>query len=415
MKNKRNLLVIGVVVLVLLVAATMLFKITPPQNPLKQSYALSNILDTAIPYKDNSLLFSNGRSFVQYSYRTGKTNLVSPDDITRPLGGVDQISLSDDGTYILFHLSIVNAGTLLDQQLQKDGLDDNAPYWWTYNIATKEYHHFPGDIATVRLVGDKAYGLTISTNNTQSINTYNLSDLTQTASVQIPISNNFLVSDSGFILSNASGNTLLTQDGINSIVLMTSGSIQTMTTDRKTFFYTTGGTIGTYNIASRKSTIVATGANSSYGWGSDNTVLYQTVTGANDHKHIFHIYNATTNTTQTYTLTSKDLPSMLNPQVNLGNGDLLVSNGSTTNYIVGNDLTPVTAPDANYEKQVTVGQDVIDLKYFPDQSAFIMAINNANAAQESQAVYSQLRKDRMNPDLQEIRFALTTPAPATKD
>jgi hypothetical protein len=361
---------------------------------------------TSDEYANNDLLFSNGRSFVDYNYKTGKSTLLSDDALDEPLDNIDAISLSENKQYIVFHLPLVAADSQLESQLIAKGLDTNADYWWVYNIAAKTFQNFPADAKKVQVNGDEA--LAYTGDDASTITTYTLPDLKVTNAIHVSTSGDFLKTKDGYLLAGSEGGDIsFTRDGVVSETVFTNANLIGITNDKNTVIGTSsqnGSTyLMSYDTSTKKQTILDSDINSQVGYVGGNKILYRKA----DSK-VYYVYDLTTKKIDSFKLDAKSSPSSLVPEALLDNGSLLLSDKDNNMYVAGNTVANVKDMKS-YNKNIGTAS----VEYFSDNNNLIATVDKASAESERQDIYGQLKKDGYDPNMLTIKFVLFKPGSGT--
>lgn len=377
-----------------------------------------NIFLKATAYKQNTLVLSNGRQFVTYNYKTGRTEALSQDDLLEGLEDIDNLAAPPNGNYLVFRQQLAPADSLLDKQLRDQGLDSSQSYWWLYSVHDKSFHNFPATVTTVRIDNSSVYTLENNQASKSIITTYSPRNLQALRKLEVASSVNFYPVRNGFLLEGSgeeSSPLYYTTDGVVNKQIFLEPTI-VLNIDRASGF----GVI-TSSITQKQTTpilFVDTEKGTSHQIGesrgqavadSSNDVLFTNKATDSDELPVMSLYEATTKKTQPIGLKKDSLLFDHLPAVLLNSQAAVLSNNKDSNYLVGNDITSIKQLPTSYQKSVQVGKNVVDLKYFEDESAFIITLNGATAEQERAAVYKQLSHDGFNPELLEIRFTVFTP------
>lgn len=357
-------------------------------------------------YSSDGLLFSNGRSFVDYNYKTGKSTLLSADAFDEPLDNIDSISLSDNKQFIVFHLPLVAADSTLASQLTAQNLDTNADYWWLYDVTSKTFHNFPADAKKVQVSGNEA--LAYTGDDASTITTYTLPDLKVTHSVHVGSSSNFFKTKDGYLLTGEEGsNVSFTKDGVVSETIFTNANLIATTSDKNIVIGTSsqnGSTyLMSYDTSTKKQTVLDSDINSQVGYVGGNKILYRKA----DSK-VYYVYDLTTKKIESFKVAVKSAPESLVPDALLDDGSLLLSDKDNNMYVAGNTVANVKDMKS-YNK--TVG--TASVEYFADNNNIIAIVDKASAESERQDIYDQLKKDGYDPNLLTIKFVLFKPGTGT--
>src|SRR5882724_5671104 len=106
----RNILAVVFVGLLLVIVFSAATRSTQTSIKMANYFQVPDIFSTGVSYGKQTMVASNGRSFVAYSYQTGKETLLSPDNLTSDLENIDKpLIVSSDQRYIAFHVSLAQA------------------------------------------------------------------------------------------------------------------------------------------------------------------------------------------------------------------------------------------------------------------------------------------------------------------
>lgn len=399
----RNILAVIFVGLLLVIAFSAATRSTQTSIKMVNYFQVPDIFSTGVSYGKQTMVASNGRSFVAYNYQTGKETLLSPDNLTSDLENIDKpLIVSSDQRYIAFHVSLAQAGSSLYAQLQNDKLDTTKGSWWLYDTEAKTFHPFPQTVVAVQFMGGNVYALT-NTYGQQTIQTYNPATFTATQSVSAPSSSNLFATRSGGFWLQDGTNVLQTTDGTVSTTLFSNTTVLNVSSDGKSALLQNNNQYIFYALSTKKQTVIGSTKGGQVSWDQQNDMLFgkASSTSSSQSYTFFNATNQTTSSVDVYNQATK-LVTVLDSQT------ALVSNGQNF-FIVGKNVS-VSQPVPNgYNKVLTIGSGYLNVQYYADQTAFIIVLNKPYAAAEQTAVYQQLQKDGYNPDLLEIRFTLFTP------
>ncbi len=401
----RNIIAVifGILLLVVAVSAATSHS-SKPAMQMTGYYQAPAIFSTGVSYGKQTVVVSNGRSFVAYNYQTGKDTLLSPDNATSDLENIDKpLVVSPDLRYIAFHVSLTQPTSSLYAQLQNGNFDTTKGNWWLYDTQTKTFSPFPQTVIAVRFMNGNAYALT-NLYGQQTIQTYAPATLTVTNSVSAPSSSNLFATNDGFWLQSGS-NVLQTSNGTVSTTAFSNMTVLNVSPDGKSALLqnTKSNQYIYYDLRTKRQTVVSDTAGVQAAWDASNDMLFgkPKSTKSNQSYTFFNAANGATSDVTVYAQATK-LLAVLDGQT------VLASNG-TSSYIVGKNVAVHAPIPSNYDKTIPFGNSFIEAQYFPDQTAFIITINKATAAAQQAAVYQQLQHDGYNPDLLEIRFSLFIP------
>lgn len=412
-----RLTVFGFGGLIIILGLLTIFTQKREQSTTLQSVSkLPAIFSVSAAGPDDTLITSNGRSFVSYNFKTAQTTLLSPDDSTSGLDGVDALLTSDDGTYIVFHQTLAGFGTTLKNTLENAGLNSDKAYWWLYNTKTQAYTPLKQSISNTNasVSGDTVSIIDADPDSSDpKITSFNFSNPTSPSdSIAVTSSDGFVRVKDGYVLTRfneGNGHSILfTKDGVVSTQLLTDARVSAYASSVDTLFVSTanaeGSTLVAYEMESGEQTEIAADVGSTV--AQHGKTLIFTKGG------ILMSYDVTTKKVQKLTISNKTYATTIfTPVLALGASTVVVQHNDST-YIAGNDLKAPKSP-TSYSESVIVGNNAIDITYDEDESAFLVTLDASSADAEKNAVYQKLRDDGFNPDLLDIRFTVFTPPTVT--
>jgi hypothetical protein len=403
---------------VLVVGALLAFVLLLPgirrnitSNKIPHSYTLPASFSVAAPYGENTVLLTNQRAFVSYNYRTGKVSNLTPDSLDPNFQDVDSILTTEDKRFVVFHNNLANPAGVLGDALQADGSDIYASYWWSYDTKTKTYHHFDKSVSKVHIDRNNVYALSNS-EESHTIDTYNLSNFTRTASMSITKSDDFFPASGGFVLNAVGNKTVFTKDGIVNNEIFNGATVVGVLGDKQHIVGTLDNAqLGIFDLKSGKQQVVANGVGRVV--VGQNTVLFNTTDKPNDKQPFYKlsVYKLTSGKVSSLRLPKSLSKTSQEPNLVLQDTTYVASGGSHS-YLLSNDTAAnIQDVPSNYNKDVSVGDNTMSLQYYSDQKTFLVTLDANDAQNEANAVYQQLRRDGYQPALFNINFSSFTPPP----
>lgn len=401
----RILLVLGAVCVVIVLAGIFLgvtggatWKLTPSPNTLLDATA----------FGQDTVVFSNGRSFVSYNYVSGHSKLLSPDNISSYLDNIDKIEVSSDDQYLIFHTTALDAGNALYDKARTNGIDPNQPSWWVYSLARQSFQNLPQNVTSVRVSGQKLYALAGDTQ--QNISLYSLSGLQQLASYSVPSCIDFYPIAGGVVLLTADNHIVSTQNYIVYNQLFSAANILNVAPDGRfglgTLQTKKGQNLVLFDLQKKNYHLIDSDVAAQLAWTTQNDALY---TKNSSGSSIAYLYNAASHRVATLHFTGSKIPKTFLPSSLFDTKAAILSDSNNNSYLVGKNITPPKTVTSSYSSTITTGGRPLDITYYPDQTAFILTLDATSAQQEEQAVYARLTKDGYNPELFNIRMTLFTP------
>lgn len=379
-----------------------------------QSSTVPDIFKSSVAFGSNSIIFSNGRQFVEYNYISGHSTPISPDGVDQTIGNIDSLRVSSDKNYLVFHSQEAPAGSQMESYLRANGLDPTQPYWWLYDALDDSFRSLPSDVTSVRLTKGLVYTLSGEDTSKSIIKIYGVRDLKLQKTIEVASSSDFYVVNDGFVLVGAGElnvPVMFTSDGVvnrqladrvTSVANVNSNSesgllIRDTGKNPRLLLFSLDGSVK--EQATNVDTVAAS---------EDNDALISVKSLSSEKPSKLFLYNHTTG--KLGTLEIKDLSVSGTFPVSLFSahvGTLAYLNGGL--IMAGNDFIAPKQPPANYDKSLRVSGNIVDLKYYPDESAFIVTLDGSAVSQERAAIYKQLKEDGLDPALLDIRFSVFAP------
>jgi hypothetical protein len=346
--NRKTIL--GAIFAVVIVGVILLLSLALDKRPLNitQVNKVSNKLTTAAAYTSDSFVYINGKAIVQYDYVTGKSTDLSSSESQNGLAASDSLSVSSDNHYILFHNEYAPLGGILNTTLVQSNLNETLDYWWVFNVQTKTFQPLPQGILIAKFDGDKIYTLSAADSISETITTYNASNLQKTASLNVPSSSNFFVANGGYLLETTNNNVLFTKNGVVSTQLFSSTNIIGVTPNHQWAVATTGQASAhpliAINLQNDASKTISIGVTGQTAWLNSGTVLYTTGNPTIDADTMdFNSYNVNTNKNTAWSL-PQSLAAPSNPPLTaallLGQTTALISDSASNYQLIGTSTVP---------------------------------------------------------------------------
>jgi hypothetical protein len=374
-----------------------------PKSQLKLDSQKLTLAETPVArYDNNSIVFSNERQFIVYNYTSGQTRALS---IDQKLPTIRSLVVSADKRFLLFNTTLQSADDPLGAQLISQGLPLDTPYWWLFDTTTQKFQHLgAGSYSAVfSATSSNALYSLYSDDWSNGVDIYNsISPLNKSDSFITKTFSSLSSTKSGLFAESSSGEVSTMDTTTQKIVIVTTGvggaqfsnsgayatAIDKTKTDGQSHLLL-------LNIKNGKRKSLGVINESTPAWSvSDDSFMYK-IKGSG-----LTIYNAKNNKKMALNLKNKSLETTLNPGTIVSENSF-VAESSDGVYVLGKQLAAVPAIPKTYNKNLSDGDN---LTFSSDQSAFVATINGDLSPASKQAVYNQLRKDGINPDLVTIRF-----------
>ncbi len=341
MKNIRLRAMIVVVIILIIVLASSLLINKPLTYNISQGYLVSTNLSAVEGYGSNSFVYSNGQSLMLYNYSTGTASQLGP-SVGLSNSGIDTISVSQDDQYVVFHDEQVGTGSLYNQ-LQNAGLDPQNDYWLLYSVATQTYQPLPQTTILAKPTSNGVEALASVAGVEELIN-YSYANLTPQSTINISGINDFFVANGGVILQTPSNKVLFTTNGTVSQQLAGNAVVLAITPDNQDAVVTVtqkgANQLSLLNLQTHSEKTIASNIIGPPAWSSSGAVLYTASDGKSGSK--LYSYDMTTKKTYVWDFvggaTKTIGQSTLAPVGLVGAQAAVVSNSSTSYYLVGNAL-----------------------------------------------------------------------------
>ncbi len=407
--NRKNLLLIGLLVVAVLAALIVSTSGRSSGLTIKKVYDAPAGFSNAAGFDDNSLVFTNGRTFVQYSYVDGKTTPLSPDTTTPELQGIDSLSVSDNRQYLLFHAPPTLVGGVLDTAVKQRGFNTNADHWWLYSLPSHIFTPLPDEVLLAKLDHDNVDALSTSSVGEQ-ITKYSLSTLQSTANIAISPSTNFLPAHNGYLLQTTDNRLLLTTDGILNKAIASDAQALVLTQDRQSVI--AGSTneknkqLIVINVTDGSVKTIASNLSSQPAYNNNDGVVF-VANGSS--RTTLSSYNIATRKLTNWNF-DKSHQNLIDATATVngyfGESVAVISDNTSTSRIIGNDIAAINLPSSSYLKVVTSPRGSASLT-FEDQTKRLTVATSSKASPELvAAVYAQLKADGYNPDLISIAYSV---------
>jgi len=412
---RNNLGKIFIIVLAVLVVVALVFSSKGASSlSITQKYLVPNTFNDVAPYGQNTIVFSNGRSFAKYNFISGQVSQISPDNLLPELNNIDSLSASANDQYLLFHDEASVSGTPLYNTLVQQGLNVNQDWWWIYNVSTKTFSVIPHTVLLAKIDGNQVDTL-VSTNNGEEIVSYSVSSLAQDSSIPIINGSNFFRAANGFLLQTTDNEAFLTSTGVVNNLLSKSIIVDGVSADGQSAYgvINSGGSSRLVKINLQNSSIKTLASNVE-GQAEvllPNLLLYNTAGSGQTGPLAFNTYNLASSKKQlwgfSYSVSGGNSISFT-PTALLGETATIAQDSSSKVYLIGNGLAPIKSVPANYKSTINVSGNSVNVSYSSVQTTFEAVLNSGQATAEQAAVYTQLNHDGYNPLFYNVQFSTTS-------
>lgn len=410
MRSKQSRVLIVLVLIVVALAAAMYWVLTRPQTiAISESSVVPASFANAAVYDNQSLVFSNGRAIVHYDYTSGTTQPFVTDTVFNGFASIDNLSISTDKQYLLFHSNTEVVGSLLTTALRQQNLDTMSDYWWVYDIKASVFHPLViPNLLKAKWSGNQVLALSGSSSQ-ESLTVFD-TEGTKISSTSIPLSSDFFGLSNGYLLQTTNG-ILNTQNGSVSKVMFNSGEVFAVTDDKNYAFATSG------QGANRNLLLLNLQKNSQKVLAShilnqpflvDGVVFYQ-INKDSSAAGAFSTYNFTSHKTTKWNLPS-NFNSTLSPVQALNATTGLMVDTKNNYIVVGSKVHDVAMLNAGYTQNLAVGNNTISLSSAGDG---VVTVNlglqtTPITPEELTAVYDQLVNDGYSLDLISLQTAVAS-------
>jgi hypothetical protein len=339
---KKILVVISLVVVVALVVFALFSKKTN-SIIVTNRYSIPTSFNSAVPFGDNTVIYSNGGSLEAYNYSNATSTFIGPN--SAGLGIIDTVSVTSDNNFVVFHDQLVNGGGLLANKLTTAGLNTQFGYWWVYSLSANTYSLLPQTVVLAKAVGNNIYALTPG-NGSEQLTTYSPSNLTQTASISVPGNINFYPYNGGFLLQTTSNNILYTNGGTVSQQVLSNANMVGVINNIAIATQSTKSSkqLVSINLQNYKATTVAGNVQGQPAWLGTGQALYVSSSSVNSPENIYE-YNTTNNEVSLWKLEPNisDFGAS-GPAVSsfIGPSAAIISSNTSSYYLVGNNIANTT-------------------------------------------------------------------------
>lgn len=309
---------------------------------------VSSVVSAAAAYTSSSFVYINNKEIVQFDYTNGTTTILSPGEYQDGLANSDNVSVSPDRHYILFHSSLASNG-ILQEVLTQEGLNTQSDYWWIFNTQNKTFQPIPQEGLVAKFDNDSVDVLG-QNNGSEFITTYDAGTIKTTKTTHITNSSNFFVVKNGFLLQTASNDVLYTQDGVVNSVILKGAVVVGVSADRTKMLAVSGQnivhTLVAVTLADNKSTTVAQNVIGQQALLDSGIVLYSTGSPASNINLVnFYSYDINSDTNKPWNLPA-NLAAPANPPLTaallLGNETAAISDSSGNYFLIGSKLATKT-------------------------------------------------------------------------
>jgi hypothetical protein len=405
----RKKIVFLIVVFVVIVGAVFLLTYKPMKTiTVGAASPLPISLASAVPYDDDSIVLSNDRSFVKYSFTDKKATLLSPDTEFSALKDIDSLSVSASKNYLLFHVSTPPQGGPLLDYLTSHNRDTSSDHWWVYDIKAQSFIALSDDVLRAKFDGDTIKALAYR-NGQESIQTLSASTSQPPESVDVTGVSDFWTVSGGLLLSDSESKLSFTDNGsVNT--QMFDANTEVLGSNKRGQLYILQNnndvrSLALYDFDTRKLHVID---HNVVGAPVLNVVSNQVLYSAQDDvtkPAEFRLYTGEAKSIARIRVATPTEGITLDTPVSIISGTaFIVQDNQQRPYLLANNTASISAPDASYERQIIVSGTVIQLVYDDTDNRLLahLAYNNLDAGMTS--VYEQLRDDHYNPYTIAIEF-----------
>jgi hypothetical protein len=251
---------IAVVIVVLLLFIVLLSSLHH-----QSGYSVSNVTsETAnfgatAPYGANSIIYSDGNAFIEYNFFTNQSTPLTA-NVGLSQGQLDNIQVSPNHTYILFHDQVATPNGVLYTQLQASGLNPTLGYWWLYNTNTRSFAPLPQGILLAKLKNSTNIFALSAGSTGEQMTEYSIPSLAKQTSFNIPGSMNFYPTQSGLLLQTPDNTILSTTNGVVNTQLDNNASIVGIDSDNQAVVISGGQSnrsLSVFNLTTLSKNLIA--------------------------------------------------------------------------------------------------------------------------------------------------------------
>ncbi len=373
--------------------------------------------------EENTAIFSNGRSFVQYNYRSGETESLSA---ATNMPTVNNIQLSNNNRYIIFRSSGHSFNSPYGTILNKEDLPLASAYWWGYDRTSgKLYILGDGGNLIVTSSSSDVYYRAVNGDDTGFLEIKSVanipiaetgeyvqgpSDLAEPIEISGGI-RQFFPFEGGFLVENNQGNVIRVDEE--------TGSRELITSDVRNLVASPSGRYATVNnlvtesdqtidlkmleVEKEKLHNLGEFDESFSVWLSDSdTVLYRVnndraITKSGIGGRAVNLVASEEELEDAFALLV--ISNVVGPDTYTGSAEF------KDFYILSEqELFDIPSPE-DYSVRL-VSNTIIE--YSQEYNRFVASIVGEATVQKRQAVYSRLSQDGFNPDLYQIEFVGTS-------
>ena len=377
-----------------------------------EKYQAPGQFDAVAPYGQDTMVFSNDRSFVAYNYREGGTRLLSPDSAISGLQHIDTLSVSDDLNFLVFHGLQAPAGSALAAAMNAAGRADSDSVggtWWVYNVREQTFRPLAASTVMARVHGDKLYTLGYG-GSSEFITTLDPASLKAATRVTVPPSSNFFVAKDTYLLQTTDNSVLSTRDGVTSRTLASNTTLLGLTPDSSTALgvvnHDSLQDLVRIDTASGDQQTIAAELSAQPAWSPNGAVLYTTGDTQSSGGTNIVAYDTMTKKQRSWhidTSVNADNKPALLPVALLDTGAAMVRGTTDEVYLVGSQLHPIKTVGAPFTRTFNVRGVTAQLTYIPNTQSFLVTTPPGDAPLKQ--TYDELRAAGLNPYLCTIQFS----------
>lgn len=406
MKSKQLQIVsVGIVFIVLLYVISFITK--QPHLNIPNVYTVPDSFASAAPLNGSTLIYSNGRSLVEYNYQTGSTRALLSGAGVDDLNTLDSLSVSPDKQRLLFHTTGVPDGSSLASKLRDQNVDPSNDYWWIFSLQSGDLHPLVTD-NMLQAQWDKNGQISVlsGTSSNEKIYLYN-PDGAEVSATAVHLSNNYFVTGNQYLLETTDG-ILETQDGVLNHVLFPQQTLLGLTADNQGVIAAQGEgkdrSIVQLNLFKKSQRTLIKGI-VNQPLLLNGTIFYQTDTNTQE-SGAFASYNLTTHKATSWTL-PRTIADTLQPAALLNPTAALLVDGQGNYYEAGTSFAKPSVPPVGYQRTLNVNGQTVRLNYDGSVQALLVNLGLQStpvSSDQLNMVYAQLQKDGYNPDLVSLQI-----------
>lgn len=336
--NKKTAIQVLIVVIVILFGFFSFFLHGKSQKTnITQQYTFPSSFMESAAYSNNTIVYSDTKELVEYSYDTGSVQNLTSDV---GLNAIDTISVSPNNNYIVFHDQEVSQSGSLAVMLSALGLNPSGTYWWLYNTQTHSLKPISQQgVLLAKVDNNNLYTLSVNANSeSEYITTYNANGLQQRSTISVSGSSDFYPVSGGFLLQSPENEIIFTSNGTVSQELFKSSTIIGVSSDGHSVLMTTSvngsHVLNLGNLSNNAVTTVTTNLSGAPVWSQSGIALYGSTDGN------LYTYSLATNKSTEWNLGSNTSinPTTIKLNLLLGPTTAVVSDQHSNIYIIGTGI-----------------------------------------------------------------------------